>query len=116
MSAHVAGPVLDRLVAVKVMGWTLEEKGKWCRWNKNDGNGGTWFPFADGRSLFGPSTNIANAWEVVEAMEDWLLSLYEDTPGTWAAAFESGNRKVQCVAATPSLAICRAALRAIGAA
>lgn len=119
-----AGPDLDRLVAEKVMGWKWGPTGAdysgWQgskqypngMWNrKNDACRGHW----------SPSTDIAHAWEVVEHMEQngGLIANMYSQRGCWSVGIEPlpESRYIEVfreVAETAPLAICRAALLAVG--
>ncbi len=131
-----AGPELDRLIAEKVMGWEKDSSAfsprahqviklmkrlgaKELFWWKT-GPGGL-----DFRIEWAPSTNIAHAWEVVGAIEarsqssEDLSCLYlnrYDSEG-WCATFALYGREDNgdwSGAPTAPLAICRAALAAVG--
>jgi len=85
-----AGRELDALVAEKVMGWEYEA-----------------------RSLFRPSQDIAAAWEVVEKLK--MCCGYSHGRGDPFAMLECEKFSTLVVCAdTVSLAICRAALKAVG--
>lgn len=105
-----AGPEMDRLIAEKVMGWTLNEDGNWI-----DGEGEYRYPSPEsfaGLSAFGPSTNIAHAWQVVERMREIIRPSIEYVDGLgWRADFETSYGWGE----TAPLAICRAAIAAMGA-
>lgn len=103
-----AGPELDRLIAEKVMGW------------EHDGLGYSIDCGKDYRHPFNPSINIAHAWEVVEKLDivDHEFTLL-NSEGIWECGwrhyrlgFDSDWERSD--SATAPLAICRAALRAIG--
>lgn len=109
-----AGPEIDRLVA-ELMGWT----------EKPDKNGERYiadgiavlFCERDGYVRFQPSTNIAHAMEVVEHMPTGFMMW--DQGGCWSVEYDAGRadgfRDVgRTVAETLPLAICRAALKAVG--
>lgn len=119
-----AGDALDVLVAEKVMGWS---KGKY--WG---GSGATDRWFDGGKELgsdhatpeghgdgdyyspdesWSPSTDIRAAWEVVEKLPGFGMTHMRD--GSWHVAF--GGGAFPASADTAPLAICRAALAAIGA-
>ena len=118
-----AGAEMDRLVAEKVMGWRpapgtyLNEHGDefscelWV-WDgyKDDRD------FAQEVKRWHPSTNIAHAWEVVERLCEgdsrWAFSLSRDGDNDYHAKF-FGPVSLGVAAKAP-LAICRAALVAVG--
>lgn len=120
-----AGPELDALIATKVMGWTrgISDVCNVLGWRTPDS---IWVHDADGVPHY--STDIAAAWEVVEqlkAHKDYVsFGLTDDSnsstatfanfEGVWFAGFGLGVGG-ECVgAATAPLAICLAALKAIG--
>lgn len=101
----------DALVAEKVMGWNnVHREGDWGLFGR---------PFGGLRDYPIPyySTDIAAAWEIVEALRDKLesfdfeLSSFKD--GTWGCTFYEFlyPQKYSRIAAD---AICLAALKAIG--
>ena len=119
-----AGPELDRLVAEKVMGWTMTPTpGKYRGQCINEHgqpvleliNGGHGCDIPD-ELIFQPSTNITHVWEVVEKLTNngKCLSLHASDGGYWTAYFVfhgwSGMAK-DCASAP--LAICLAALKAV---
>jgi ABA sandwich protein len=74
-------------------------------------------PWRDGFEEFSPrySTDIASAWEVVEKLRPKVLQLFE-YPQRWEAGFGlplAGWTSME-PAETAPLAICRAALKAVG--
>jgi hypothetical protein len=125
-----AGRELDALVAEKVMGWNLL-----CCNHGVDGSHSCWFD-TDGKRLhpkvhlkgwdtdsdedgFSPSTSIIDAWEVVERAG---LVVGKTDEGEWMAVHSTLDREFEywfdaeegVVASTAPLAICLAALRAVG--
>ena len=116
-----AGPEMDALVAEQVMGWHWgEAEDGVATWTHTD-SGIAW---AVAEPTFSPSTNIADAWQVVEK----LIGL-----GYWISLSHNGNQHAACwdfrlcdrateskreiaIEATAPLAICRAALKAVEAA
>lgn len=90
-----AGPKLDRLIAEKVMGWTVTgapslgecRKGQWF-WNKmsrvflREGDYGDC-------EIWSPSTNIVHAWVVVEKMQEnkYKFCLSNENEANWSALF-----------------------------
>jgi hypothetical protein len=136
--AMPAGPELDRLIAAKVMGWTLyhytkSRPGHW-EWITAPpcadvpiriacGSVRGYFTEADALSDFAPSTNIAHAFEVVEHLQMGFKGkrqLYLQTDGygseKWMASWHRPEEYVTMAeneADTAPLAICRAALKAV---
>ncbi|MEK5176902.1 hypothetical protein NST63_27545 [Heyndrickxia sp. FSL W8-0496] len=103
---------IDKLVAEKVMGW----------YSCTDANGNKWWaPSAEEFPIwlkpqkgFEPSTNIKDAWLVVEKLDfDVKVTKYENSAGYQCHVFIPSN--VQMVFdKTAPLAICKAALHAVG--
>lgn len=112
---------LDKSIAAKVMGWTWGQTGEdYMGWNgapheKNP-------LYGPRRGYFSPSTDIADAWRVVEKLEElgWLITLYSQG-GCWSAFAEGcasdgatdGRNVWRKVAETAPLVICTVALVAI---
>uniref|UniRef100_A0A6H2A3L6 Phage ABA sandwich domain-containing protein n=1 Tax=viral metagenome TaxID=1070528 RepID=A0A6H2A3L6_9ZZZZ len=97
---------LDRKMAERVMGWTLAVSiGIW------EGS------LVESIDSFTPTTDISQAFEVVEKMreKDYTLSLYENPffqNKKWVVNFISTkdiNRSGEAFATTPAMAICLAA-------
>jgi len=115
-----AGRELDALVAEKVMGW---KKVKWLGdydWRDKDGEQ----PYTV--RAWNPSTDIAAAWQVVEKIQErqgrdrfiiYLSSYWGTNSWVYKCEFimETVNKSVDGFADTAPLAICLAALRAVGA-
>lgn len=113
-----AGRELDALIAEKVMGWHREfvtdPSSNYSFWNYVD---------ADGRGMYTPeewepSTSISAAWEVVEKLQTlgikcWMKN-YIAIPG-WHCVVIGGDFEFEEAADTAPLAICLAALKAVGA-
>jgi hypothetical protein len=112
-----AGPDLDVLVAEKVMGWK----------RSNDENYSLM-----ASSHWSPSTDIAAAWQVAEKIKslDWQVEisfsnkLPEGDEDSYYVGLQQGDdnapwkpsyRYIQTWAQAVSLAICRAALKAVNA-
>ena len=110
-----ASRALDALVAEKVMGW------EWFRFIRHEDSYIGEFgpaqgdePIAENYGEHPPlySTSIAAAWEVVEKLRDTQFTLERDalvSAGGWSCmmgGFGEGS--------TAPLAICRAALKAVG--
>lgn len=115
-----AGPELDRLVAEMVMGWKLRPDGM-----AYHGGATGWrvpHPGAVPPAQFSPSTNIANAWEVVERMAPRLriqkgghtpyYAIHRTELG-YVAGYWTAVPFLTSPADTAPLAICRAALKAV---
>lgn len=108
-----AGPEMDRLVAEKVMGWKVSHLGR-GRCETVNNSGVTYIRY------WVPSSEISSAWEVVEHMnrktggfmvEDWGDKFFAG----FGPADPAGVRRKVATADTAPLAICRAALIAVGA-
>lgn len=126
-----AGPELDRLVAEKVMWWSWVKThvpagvNAFYDWQEASDYEG---PDRRGKgfcSPWHPSTNIAHAWEVVERMESLGYEFFaghsvRQSSGKYFVQFTAttpvnGPREyVEKEASTMPLAICRAALAAMG--
>ena len=116
------GPRTDRLVAEKVMGWE-EGTNFYIRENRLmlvaaiwDANKQQWIPTSG--LPWSPSTDIAAAWQVLEAMRRnggryriWSPCAEDDE---WEVELFPGNSDEAAIARAPSLplAICRATLLA----
>lgn len=113
-----AGRELDALVAEKVMEWM---------WYDGRGTGGpSYWQDKDGEyswcAYWNPSTEIADAWEVVEALRDkgFIVNILIDSPENSTLVSCSLHKPdlyetmiVEQIAETAPLAICRAALKAV---
>lgn len=109
-----AGLELNDAIAERVMGWTRICTGykgttRLDAWQKQDGTITIdWH--------FNPSARIADAWLVVESVGGWFHLAHFTTPERWRAALspfgEGAGEYFE--AATAPLAICRAALSAVG--
>lgn len=116
-----AGPDLDRLVAERVMGFTDIRKMNGCDWYSatREGRADRVLVGSDSARGFAPSTDIAHAWEVVERMEQRRLELglWRYLDAYWEAEFVVTEREPsgEAKADTAPLAICLAALKAVGA-
>lgn len=105
-----AGPELDALVAEKVMGWNVhfvepELRNGREHW-RDPVHNTLYLP-----SQWCPSGDIAAAWEVVEKVVPGPQGFNLYLSSAWQASFAGGT----AVARTAPLAICRAALKAVGA-
>lgn len=97
---------LDILVAKEIMGWDIQFLFKWQPWN--DGSTGG---FA---AEWSPSTDIAQAWRVLEQFrfrDGMGVILIEDT---WICEIFMGVKMHRVEANTAPMAICLAALKAKG--
>ena len=110
-----AGYKLDILIAEKVMGWTVDPIGRMYT--------GDIVRHCMGINMetrFNPSTDIAAAWEVCEKMREGFLVKIEDcywsSNDDWLCAFyrDTEEEYNEVVTTTAPLAICLAALRAVG--
>lgn len=124
-----AGRTLDALIAEKVMRW---KRGKLAplyiegeNWLLPDGSEPTYCEGARGLlSVIIPnfSTDIAAAWQVVEAMKDrpgqftnWLgFSIETYTTSSETRGYKASIGGYRATADTAPLAICLAALRVVG--
>jgi len=104
-----AGPELDALIAERVFGWKWHIRGGVCYAEHDCFNAPDLWP------IFSPSNNIAAAWEVVEKiatlkphydLSDGHCMIFYDEPSGECAGSATGE--------TAPLAICRAALKAVG--
>ncbi len=113
-----AGPEMDVLIAMRVMGGDLRTCGR---------NVGEVSKYEELQGLdFLPSTNIAHAWEVVERIKDLEVADFggvgrfemsrDRDEGHWAVGWfdniAKGKERHACDDSLP-LAICRAALKAM---
>jgi hypothetical protein len=97
---------LDALVAERVMGWTLADRVK-CGWGSGPDvyiTGDEARPTIQG---FEPSTSIADAWQVLDRWTDWQLEKCGE-------AYECNIGPGHARHADKCVAICLAALRAVG--
>lgn len=117
---------LDRLVAEKVMGWTVNKEQSPYQWSVPLGQGllyECWdcTPATKAESF---STDIAAAWEMVEHLRKqtnqdgscrWLVSIIDHQHKWEAVVHEIGMDDIacECDESAPT-AICLAALRAVG--
>ncbi|WP_313430061.1 BC1872 family protein [Siminovitchia terrae] len=114
---------IDRLVAEKVMGWRLDETNFIDYWvGEHDGQKGDWAI----AHMWKPSTNIQDAWEVVEKINEEFSLVRTNDTGMWVASIgffgdecpecgeETFEVEYQGIANAAPLAICLAALKAVG--
>jgi hypothetical protein len=104
MSEMNAGRELDALVAEKVMGADVVVRDGRAYINGN--------PYD---RLPNYSTDIAHAWQIVERMADWRVVIERVPSGEWEVMFDTRRVFENVKADTLPLAICRAALAAVGA-
>ena len=119
-----AGPELDALVAEKVMGWQLKKV------RRSFGTSTMGFEYADrdawvdgnGTAVcepweWQPGDELDDAWQVVEKFlaDDYRFALDNREGLPWWAEFALPDYSEgdQDIAETPTLAICRAALKAV---
>ena len=111
-----AGRELNALVAEKVMGWGIIHHNNGAVYATIPGSI-EWYAihWADGRDDdWSPSTDIAVAWLVLERVaESWLPCVMHDAI-QWVVEFDSITGNHTAYADTAPLAICRAALMAVG--
>lgn len=104
-----AGHELDILVANKVFGWEYDEFLAMF-YTKDE------TVCIPRHSNFRPSTNIADAWKVVEKIHatdnTWLHLAFDESESFWLARFSDRLNFIQ--KETAPLAICLAALKALG--
>jgi hypothetical protein len=113
-----AGRELDALVAAKVMGLIvrIDPMSKDLMTGKEPGIPPRW----GNMTLVRPySTSIEHAWQVLETLQGlgayWTLGGPDCRGKTWVAQYGKGSREVFCGEAdTAPLAICLAALKAVG--
>jgi len=99
---------IDKKIATGVMGW-IEDQASWVY---KDGDTYRCSYHLKGSHAWQPSTNIAQAFEVVEKMHSagWSFKLRHFSVGGWVAGF---GTRVDAAADTPAMAICKAALEAV---
>ena len=117
---------LDRLVGVKVFGWSIVADSDGEPIWSNDCGTPLAFQYASAPVKFGPNftTDIAAAWEVVEHLRKqtkddgsckWLVSLIDHQHKWEAVVHEIGMDDIACECdESAPMAICLAALRAVG--
>ena len=101
---------INDLIAVKVMGWNLEQRDYSTAWVDEEGQ---WFL----KQLWKPCTDIRDAFVVIEKLRkenDFWFEL--TTPESWSLKyrcyFQLDEMEVHAVEETAPLAICKAALKA----
>ena len=112
---------IDRQIAEKVMGWTLDDVSLW----QDESDRWTHYmqhpPHAAYRNCVNkywrPSTNIAHAFELVEKMKglEWIFEIGTiSLKAEWYAEFQKGIEYPFGVHSdTPTMAICLAALKTL---
>lgn len=117
-----AGRLIDGLVAIEVMGWTRDTFVETEGWNSGVQAYSPWYPAGEKLTLqnmrhaFTPSTDIKQAWEVVERLR--ALGHYANVnvrrEVVWCRIENcDGDELVAVKVDTAPLAICRAALMAV---
>jgi virulence-associated protein VagC len=98
---------IDRLVAEKVMGW----KDAFEVWGLDD----VWITDEGEKRIFNPTTEIADAWQVVEKLTYGKTDFetYFELQ-LFYMHYYAKFRKHEAKAETAPLAICLAALKAVG--
>jgi hypothetical protein len=106
------GRELDSIVAEKVMGWKWNAESAWLgdsKWSRTHGDPWSFLPHY--------STDIADAWAVVEKLREGndveLKTLYWGKKTDWWVRLNSGF-DVNTFAETAPMAICKAAILAVG--
>jgi hypothetical protein len=135
VSSVEAGPSIDADVAEKVMGWRRElYAGRFYWFGPYDGRRHIRVTYDDvelgedavlafaeesDTECWSPSTDIVTAWQVVEHLfaAGWALNIAgERGPGRpWDVRYWKGGERGMAFADTAPLAICKAALIAVGA-
>jgi len=119
---------LDRLVGVKVFGWSIVTDSDGEPIWSNDCGTPLAFQYASAPVKFGPnfSTDIAAAWEVVEHLRKqtkddgtrkYLVSVVDHDDGKMECVIQPGRLWTMSSCAnheSAQMAICLAALRAVG--
>lgn len=102
---------IDRLIAEKVMGWEVPYE--------YDDIGIMAYTAERGGFAFSPTTNIADAWQVLEKFkrEGYLFTIKNTVGGNYCFSLTDWNDMCDTFtgeAKTATLAICLAALKAVG--
>jgi hypothetical protein len=112
------GEEMDKAVAELVMGWhrsrdNMDLNDVWRNEHGEYARNGYLSPSIMGD--WSPTTNIADAWEVVEKIPLPFCLTQSAIKDGWCAEFlpDDSNETINCVANTAQLAICRAALLAV---
>lgn len=114
---------IDSLVAEKVMGWRLKKTSVSDYWvGEHDGKNGDWALV----HMWKPSTDMRDAMEIVNALDKEFYLVRRNDTGKWVASFGFlGDECIECgeevfgvenqaILETAELAICLAALKAVG--
>lgn len=111
--------VVNRLVAERVMGWTVSRE-QGIRWAVPLSSA-AYFRDWDGKEVSGGAppfaTNLSDAWEVVDEMRqkgDYILLFAAENDYYVVGYISMGVHTPQVASKSKCLAICLAALRAIG--
>jgi hypothetical protein len=122
---------IDVLVAEKVMGW---KRMRWCDWQKDTRTSLTYSwhdtsgqmtelaedsnDYYNPKEAWSPSTDIAEAWQVAEFLtkkwQHWSLVNYGNRWEVYENPYDVGDYPPDSVGETAQLAICLAALKAVG--
>lgn len=115
-----AGPDTDDAIAVHVMEWfwQYDHNGNMAWWAPTEPHETLWGE-GTGRTMFTPSVDIAHAWIVLEQFTwpQFYTRLVRTERGNWRCDIDlnGGDGPVRSAwAETAPLAICRAALAAVG--
>lgn len=111
----LAGSEMDALVAEKIMNWRVYFRNTawWVEAELENGLVDDWTQIKGrtcGNERFAPSTNVADAWKVVEKLKFNILPI---EPGWGAGTNIYIDDDIWANASTAPLAICRAGLKAI---
>jgi hypothetical protein len=111
-----AGEVLDAAIAERVMGWRVHFRNTAWWVDAAEANGITTKVRASTCSTdrWSPSTRLADAWRVVEAMraKGYQVQIDARHVGVWGCAFMQDNAMFTAEGDTIAEAVCRAALAA----
>jgi hypothetical protein len=108
----------DMVVATKVMGWRFDDDGLFWAGTHHRIEDGTLIEIDMDIPRWSPTTSIADAWEVVEKLRPTSAFAIYNNPDSWdvyiepRSGFGSGESSER---SELPLAICIAALRAVGA-
>ncbi|MEK4883458.1 hypothetical protein NST81_01835 [Bacillus sp. FSL W8-0223] len=107
---------IDRLVAEKVMGWKVSKGRSGLEWYEANENGK--FEFIRSVTDFEPSTDIRDAWQVVEKLKIAVIPQAGDPPTDMKYLAEIDRQpfgdNYEAYAGTAELAICLVALKSVG--
>ena len=105
---------LDALVAEKVMRWEMTQEYGSATWYKRDDGREVFVidvDYTENPHCFQPSRSIKDAWQVAEK---FYIMLTGDTDEGYIATFDLDGVYYWAEAPTAQLAICFAALKAVG--